>query len=64
MASQRAYVQVSGLVFGLIAIGQGVRAIRALPVQVGAMSIPVWVSGAAALAAALLCVWAIRSARS
>ena len=50
------YRTTSGTVFGLIAIGQGIRAARQVPVQVGTTSIPVWVSWVAVLVAGSLCV--------
>ena len=55
------YRTISGMVFGLIAIGQGIRAAMQVPVQVGTTSIPVWVSWVAVLVAGSLCVWAFRS---
>jgi hypothetical protein len=55
------YRTVSGMVFGLIAIGQGIRAALQVPVQVGSMAIPVWVSWVAVVVAGSLCVWAFRS---
>ena len=55
------YRTVSGMVFGLIALGQGIRAVRELPVQIGSTSIPVWLSWAALVVAGSLCVWAFRS---
>lgn len=55
------YRTVSGVVFGLIALGQGTRAALQLPAQVGSTSIPVWVSWVAVLVAGALCVWAFRS---
>jgi len=55
------YETTSGVVFGLIALVQAIRAVRELPVQVGSTSIPVWVSWIAALVAGSLCVWAFRS---
>ena len=55
------YQTISGMVFGVIAIGQGIRAAMQVPVQVGTTSIPVWVSWVAVLVAGSLCVWAFRS---
>jgi hypothetical protein len=55
------YQTVSGLAFGLITLGQAIRAVRELPVQVGAISIPVWVSWIAVVVAGGLCLWAFRS---
>jgi hypothetical protein len=54
------YRTISGMVFGLIAIGQGIRAAMQVPVQVGTTAIPVWVSWVALLVAGSLCVWAFR----
>jgi len=55
------YPTVSGLVFGLIALVQGIRAVRQLPVQIGTASIPVWVSWVVVVVAGGLCLWAFRS---
>ena len=55
------YQTMSGVVFGLITLGQGIRAVRQLPVLVGTTSIPVWASWMAVLVAGGLCVWAFRS---
>ena len=55
------YQTMSGMVFGLITLGQGVRAVLQLPVQVGTTSIPVWLSWIAVVVAGSLCVWAFRS---
>ena len=55
------YQTVSGLVFGLVTLGQGIRAVRQLPVQVGTTSIPVWASWVAVAVAGSLCLWAFRS---
>ena len=55
------YRTISGMVFGLIAIAQGIRAAMQVPVQVGTTEIPVWASWVAVLVAGSLCVWAFRS---
>ena len=55
------YRTVSGSVFGLIALLQGIRAVMQMPVQVGTTTIPVWVSWVAVMLAGALCVWAFRS---
>jgi hypothetical protein len=52
------YTIVSGVVFGLIALMQLVRAISQLPVQIGAYDVPVLLSWIAAMVAAALSVWA------
>lgn len=55
------YVVVSGVLFGLIAVLQAVRAVYQLPVHVGGVDIPVWVSWVVVVVAGGLCVWAFRS---
>jgi hypothetical protein len=55
------YRTVSGVVFGLIALAQGIRAVMQEPVQLGTTTIPVWVSWVAVVVAGALCVWAFRS---
>jgi hypothetical protein len=59
----RRYEQVSGALFGLIALAQLTRVILRLPARVGAISIPVWFSGVAFLVTASLAVWAFRAGR-
>ena len=55
------YCAVSGAVFGMIALVQGIRAVMQVPVQIGTTTIPVWVSWVAVVVAGALCVWAFRS---
>ena len=55
------YRTISGVVFGLIALGQGTRAALQVPAQLGSTAIPVWISWVAAVVAGALCVWAFRS---
>lgn len=52
------YSAVSGIVFGIVALLQLLRAINDWPVQIADFSVPVWVSWLAALVAAALCGWA------
>ena len=54
------YRTASGVVFGLIALGHGIRAALQVPAQVGSTSIPIWVSWVAVVVAGALCVWAFR----
>lgn len=56
-----AYNRVSGVVFALIALGHGWRAIRALPAEVGTTVVPVSVSWVAVVVAGALAVWAFRA---
>jgi hypothetical protein len=55
------YTVVSGLVFGLVAVLQLMRAVMQLPVHVGSHEVPVVASWVAAVVAGSLCVWAFRS---
>ena len=55
------YVVVSGVLFGVIALVQAVRALNQWPVQVAGFDVPVWVSWVAMAVAGSLCVWAFRS---
>ena len=52
------YFVVSGALFGVIALAQLYRAVTQLPVQIGSVEIPVWVSWVAVLVAGSLCAWA------
>ena len=55
------YVVVSGVLFGVFAVVQAVRALNQWPVQVAGFDVPVWVSWVAMIVAGSLCVWAFRS---
>jgi hypothetical protein len=55
------YRLVSGIVFGVVAILQLVRAISEWPVQIGSFAVPVSFSWVAFVVAGALCVWAFRS---
>jgi len=54
------YRAISGVVFGLVALGHLIRAVLQLPAEVGATPVPMWVSWAAVVVAGSLCVWAFR----
>ena len=58
------YALVSGLVFGVVAVLQAVRAFKQWPVQIGSVSVPVSASWLAMVVAAALCVWAFRQGRA
>ena len=58
---RNAYALISGVVFGLLALLQGVRAFNQWPVQVSTFQVPVWASWLVATVAMTLCVWAFRS---
>jgi high-affinity Fe2+/Pb2+ permease len=57
------YVIISGVVFGVIAAVQLMRALYQWPVQIGGFDMPVWASWIAVLVAGSLCVWAFGSNR-
>jgi hypothetical protein len=57
------YVQVSGAFFGLLALAQLTRTILQWPVQVAAVTVPVWVSGVACLITGSFALWALRSTK-
>lgn len=56
----RAYVLISGTVFGAVAFGHVIKLFLDWPVQVAGWVLPTWVSWVAILAAGTLCVWAFR----
>jgi len=55
------YTLVSGIIFGIVAVLQAVRALNHWAVQVGPIEVPVWFSWAAVVVAGGLCVWAFTS---
>lgn len=57
------YIVVSGVVFGLIALAQLLRAVNQVPAQVGSIEIPVWVSWIAVILAGSMCTWAFATRR-
>ena len=61
---RRNYVVVSGLVFGLVAVAQALRALNHWQLQVGPVQVPVWASWIACVVAASLCVWAFGQPKS
>lgn len=54
------FLGLTGVLLGLIAVGQAVRFFMEIPVQVGAAVLPFWPSAVAALVAAFLSIWAFR----
>ena len=59
----RRYEQVSGAFFSLVAIVQLTRAVVGWPVQVAAITVPVWASVVAFLVTGSFAIWAFRAAR-
>lgn len=58
------YSIASGVVFGLIALLQLIRAISQWPVQIAEYNIPVFASWIIGIVAGGLCVWAFRSVKN
>lgn len=58
---QDKYRVVSGIIFGVVAVLQGIRALSHWPVQVGPMAVPIWISWVAVMVAGSLCIWAFTS---
>ncbi len=60
----RAYLTISGVFFGLIAVGHILRLFQGWPAQVGTWTVPFWVSWLAVLVPGALCLWAFRLLRT
>lgn len=58
----KTYQVISGVFFGLITIGQLIRLIFQIPVQVGILNVPLWPSALGFIVALTMCIWAFRSA--
>lgn len=56
----RTYLIVSAVVFGVITALQLARFLLGWPVAVGGYSVPVWVSGIAAVVAGSMAIWGTR----
>jgi hypothetical protein len=53
-----AYLVVSGIIFGLVAVLHLVRLVRKMPVQLGGWAFPMRLSWGGLVVAAILCAWA------
>ena len=60
--NDKTYLIVSGVIFGLSTIGQLIRLIFQIPVQVGTLNIPVWPSALGLIVTLSMCIWAFRLA--
>ena len=56
----RAYIGVTGVLFGAIALVHVARLILGWPAQIAGWDIPIWLSWIAILVPGALCIWAIR----
>jgi hypothetical protein len=59
----RYYLRVSGILFGLIAIGHLLRLLYRVPAELGQWVVPLWVSVIGLLLPAALALWAFRLVR-
>jgi hypothetical protein len=59
----RSYFYVSGSIFGAVAILHFIRAVGKVPVHVGTLDLPLWLSWGGGVFALALCTWAFRLAR-
>jgi len=60
----RAYLQISGTLFGLIALGHLLRLFRHWPVDLARHMVPLWASWVGLVLAGGLSVWALRLMRA
>lgn len=60
----RAYLQISGALFGLIALAHGHRLLRHWPVDLAGHMVPMWASWLGLLLAGGLSIWAFRLVRA
>ena len=56
----RGYLQISGIIFGVIGFLHVVRLLLAWPVQIAGWIVPLWISWVGILAAGTLAFWAFR----
>lgn len=60
----RAYLQISGALFGLMALAHLFRLLRHWPVELAGTRVPLWASWAGLALAGGLSVWALRLLRA
>ncbi len=56
----RTYIQITGVVFGVMGLVHVVRLILDWPAQVAGWVVPTWISWVAIFVTGALCVWAFR----
>ena len=56
----RTYIQVTGALFGVMALVHVARVILDWPAQVAGWVVPIWISWIGIFLAGALCVWAFR----
>jgi hypothetical protein len=60
----RAYLQISGALFGIMAVAHLLRLFRHWPIDFAGQIIPLWASWLGLLLAGGLCIWALRLLRA
>ena len=60
----RAYLQISGTLFGIVAVGHLLRLFRHWPVNLAGYAVPLWVSWIGLLLAGGLSFWALGLVRA
>lgn len=60
----RAYLQISGALFGLIALAHLLRLFRHWPVDLAGHAVPLWASLVGLIVAGGLSIWALRLTRA
>ena len=60
----RAYLQISGALFGVIAVAHLVRLFRHWPIDLAGYMVPTWVSWLGFVLAGGLSIWALRLLRA
>ena len=58
---RRAYLEISAILFTVLAIGHVLRLFLGLPVEVGSHVIPMWVSWVGVAVTGILAVWGFRA---
>ena len=59
MRNNNVYPLVSGIVFGIVAVLQVIRAVNGWPVHIASFDAPVWLSWIAAVITGSLSFWAV-----
>jgi hypothetical protein len=57
----RAYLQISGTLFGVVALAHVLRVAEKWPIEVGGWFVPMWVSMVGFLLTGALAIWAFRA---
>lgn len=60
----RAYLQVSGVLFGIIAVAHLLRLLRHWPIDLAGHVVPLWASWLGLVLAGALSIWALRLIRA